>query len=95
MKLSGSLLLQELPLQSTISSYANLYPFKDDNKLYYLHPDFNNGEPYDLTRPNEIGNLDTGININSINSVNESIITTTNGKERMRILHTGNIDWYK
>lgn len=91
LKLSGSLLLQELPHQSTISSYANLYPFKDDNKLYYLHPDFNNGEPYDLTRPNEIGNLDTGINIHSINSVNENIITTTNGKERMRILHTGNI----
>ena len=91
LKLSGGLLLQELPHQSTISSYANLYPFKDDNKLYYLHPDFNNGEPYDLTRPNEIGNLDTGINIHSINSVNESIITTTNGKESMRIISNGYI----
>ena len=45
MKLSGSLLLQELPHQSTISSYANLY----ENAINYIILDFNNGEPYDLT----------------------------------------------
>ena len=91
LKLSGGLLLQELEHQTTVPFYGSLYPNKTDKRLYYLHPDFNEGNPYDITNPNSIGNYDTGVNIFSTSSTNENVIMTTNGNERLRILHGGNV----
>ena len=81
MKLSGSLLLQEIAHQNTLPFHACLYPHSTDKRLYYLHPNFNQGNPYDLTNPSSMGD-DTNIRIN-VDSTNENIIMTLNSIEKL------------
>ena len=91
LKLSGSLLLQEIAHQNTLPFHACLYPHSTDKRLYYLHPNFNQGNPYDLTNPSSMGDDDSNIRINRIDSTNENIIMTLNSIEKLRILQDGNV----